>query len=276
MSKPDAAAGAAPEGTASTNRLRATRMPAASTTMDSASPSPDPTSARNLLRARYTPTANRSSTIHGSTRATLSSAVYADWAFTSVSAFASATVGWTSGTRFTAVRPAALRRFLASLMNGDRSRTTSSPRTTTASLSPDSTASAWSWAVVIAWSQTDANLGLATRSAIRSWTKPVTAEVSVGVRVLIRSTSCGGRPCAASALTASSSRLCTSTYWKTTDVSRSVSRACTSGSSIRGLIVRTKRSVSDTWLWTQTETPATGASTQARTISTTASTERAL
>src|SRR3954471_16066716 len=253
---------------------RATRRPAARTTMDSARPSPVPTSARNRLRARYTPTASSRSTVQGSTRATASRALYADWARTRVSALVSATVGCTSGTRLTAVSPAWLSRCLARSMNGARSRYTVSPRTTIPLLSPDSTAFIWLWAVVMAWFHTDANCGLATSSAILPWTKPVTADVRVGVRVLNRVVICGGSPWLPSAVTASSAIDLTSTYWKTVAVRRFVSAFCTSGSSTSGPIERTKRSVSETWLCTQTETPATGASTQPRTISTTAVKER--
>src|SRR3954468_22627698 len=126
----------------------------------------------------------------------------------------------------------------------------------------------------MAWFHTDANCGLATSSAILPWTKPVTADVRVGVRVLNRSVICGGNPWLPSAVTASSAIPFTSTYWNTVAVSRLVRAFWMSGSSPRGLIVRTKRSVFETWLWTQTETPATGARTQPRTISTTASNDR--
>src|SRR4051795_4732743 len=242
--------------------------------MDSARPNPVPTRARNRLRARYTPTASSRSTVQGSTRATASRALYADWARTSVSALVSATVGCTSGTRLTAVSPAWLSRCLARSMNGARSRYTVSPRTTIPLLSPDSTAFIWLWAVVMAWFHTDANCGLATSSAILPWTKPVTADVRVGVRVLNRVVICGGSPWLPSAVTASSAIPFTSTYWNTVAVSRLVRAFWMSGSSTSGLIVRTKRSVFETWLWIQTETPATGARTQPRTISTTASNDR--
>src|SRR3954464_1399110 len=129
-------------------------------------------------------------------------------------------------------------------MNGARSRYTVSPSTTTLSLSPESTETMWRWATWIAWFHI-VNSGLATNSAILSWTNPVTADVRVGVRVPNRSTSCGGRPWAASASTASSASRCTSTYWKTVAVSRLVRALCTSGSETRGVIVRTNRSVSD-------------------------------
>src|SRR3954447_23915899 len=159
-------------------------------------------------------------------------------------------------------------------MNGARSRYTVSPSITTLALSPESTETIWRWATRIAWFHTDANPGLATNSAILSWTNPVTADVRVGVSVLTRSASRGGRPWAASASTASSASPCTSTYWKTVAVSRLVRALCTSGFETRGVIVRTKRSVSETWLCTQTETPATGASAHPRTISRTASRDR--
>src|SRR4051794_35228744 len=174
----------------------------------------------------------------------------------------------------TAVSPRSLSRFLARSMNGARSRNTVSPRTTTPLLLPDSTVTACWCAARIAAFHAEANSGLATSSAILSWTNPVTAEVSVGVSALSRVTSWGGSPWAASAATASSAIPCTSTYWKTVAVSRLVSAFCTSASSTSGLIVRTKRSVSETWLCTQTETPATGASRQPSTISTTATIER--
>src|SRR3954454_23466787 len=174
----------------------------------------------------------------------------------------------------TAVRPLSLNRFFARSMNGARSRNTVSPRTKMPLLSPDSTVTICWCAGRIAAFHAEANSGLATSSATLSWTNPVTAEVSVGVSAPNRVTSWGGSPWAARAATASSAMPCTSTYWKTVAVSRLVNAFCTSGSSTSGLMVRTKRSVSATWLCTQTETPATGASTQPSTISTTATIER--
>ena len=110
---------------------RARRRPAGRARSGARRPAP-PWTARAPARSRPAPGTGcgpgtrprrtAASTIQGSTRATVSSAVYADWARTRVSAFASATVGCTSGTRLTAVSPASLSRCLARSMNGARSR----------------------------------------------------------------------------------------------------------------------------------------------------------
>ena len=105
-------------------------------------------------------------------------------------------------------------------------------------------------------------------------TNPFTAVASAGVKVFKSWTSSGRRPCAASAASDWSARLCTSTYWKTVVVTRFVNASCTAGSSIKGPAVATKWSVSESSLWVQTATSDTGASTQPMTINTTARTDR--